>query len=84
VHLAAATTGDESEEQRGQRFLDLLTHDKSSVSQWTKGQCILPEKRIIIPSMNLGSKSNKPGVSASCRRSGSSFPPKVSVVSADK
>jgi len=31
VHLAAATAGDESKEQRGERLVDLLAHDGSSV-----------------------------------------------------
>jgi hypothetical protein len=50
VHLAAATAGDESNEQRGERLFDLLAHDGSSVMSAVTGQCILTAKRIIVSS----------------------------------
>jgi hypothetical protein len=40
MHLAAATAGDESEEQGSKRLLYLLAHVGSSVWQALKGQCI--------------------------------------------
>jgi hypothetical protein len=48
VHLAAAATRDDGEQQGGERLLDSLAHDVTSVDRIARGQCIFPAKLMCI------------------------------------